>query len=157
MSTRNLLIDTDTASDDAVALIMALRSPQVRVLAITVVAGNVGLEQGTAQRPLHSGIMCCPGAGILRRCGAVDPSPRGRRAGFTGTGRAGRSKAMGHPTRAPEKEFAVDAMVRVIEANPGIEVITLGPLTNLALALRQSPGIGCQGKPLRGHGRSAQL
>ena len=36
------LIDTDTASDDAVALIMALRSPQVRVLAITTVAGSVG-------------------------------------------------------------------------------------------------------------------
>ena len=38
--TRNILIDTDTASDDAVALIMALRSPKVSVLAITVVAGG---------------------------------------------------------------------------------------------------------------------
>jgi purine nucleosidase len=41
--------------------------------------------------------------------------------------------------RVAQEEFAVDAMVRVIEANPGIEIITLGPLTNLALALRQSP------------------
>ena len=46
-ATRNILIDTDTASDDAVALIMALRSPDVNVLAITVVAGNVSVEQGT--------------------------------------------------------------------------------------------------------------
>ena len=45
--TRKILIDTDTASDDAVALIMALRSPKVSVLAITVVAGNVSVEQGT--------------------------------------------------------------------------------------------------------------
>ena len=45
--TRKILIDTDTASDDAVALIMALRSPEVSVLAITVVAGNVSVEQGT--------------------------------------------------------------------------------------------------------------
>src|ERR1700747_1587993 len=42
---RSILIDTDTASDDAVALIMALRSPDVQVEAITVVAGNVSVEQ----------------------------------------------------------------------------------------------------------------
>src|SRR5262247_1688959 len=46
-SKRALLIDTDTASDDAVALIMALRSPAFSVMAITVVSGNVPLEQAT--------------------------------------------------------------------------------------------------------------
>ena len=44
---RTILIDTDSASDDAVALIMALRSPLVEVAAITVVAGNIGVEQAT--------------------------------------------------------------------------------------------------------------
>src|SRR5687768_5496634 len=44
---RTFLIDTDTASDDAVALIMALRHADVRVAAVTVVAGNVPLEQAT--------------------------------------------------------------------------------------------------------------
>ena len=44
---RTFLIDTDTASDDAVALIMALRAPDVRVAAITIVAGNVDVEQAT--------------------------------------------------------------------------------------------------------------
>ena len=44
---RTFLIDTDTASDDAVALIMALRAPDVRVAAITTVAGNVPVEQST--------------------------------------------------------------------------------------------------------------
>ena len=43
---RSFIIDTDTASDDAVALLMALRHPDVQVEAITVVAGNVELEQG---------------------------------------------------------------------------------------------------------------
>jgi purine nucleosidase len=43
---RAFLIDTDTASDDAVALIMALRAPDVRVVAITTVAGNVPVLQG---------------------------------------------------------------------------------------------------------------
>ena len=44
---RNFLIDTDTASDDAVAIIMALAEPSVRVLGLTTVAGNVDLEQAT--------------------------------------------------------------------------------------------------------------
>ena len=45
------LIDTDTASDDAVALIMALRSPDIRVLAITIVAGNVSARVTMAAFP----------------------------------------------------------------------------------------------------------
>jgi purine nucleosidase len=45
------------------------------------------------------------------------------------------------PATSAESGFAVDAIVRMIEANPGIELITLGPLTNLALALRQSPNL----------------
>ena len=44
---RSFLIDTDVASDDAVALIMALRAPDVRVVAITTVAGNVEVQQAT--------------------------------------------------------------------------------------------------------------
>src|ERR1700757_2490027 len=50
--TRTFLIDTDTASDDAVALIMALRSKEVRVAAITVVAGNVPVAQATSNASL---------------------------------------------------------------------------------------------------------
>ena len=54
---RTFLIDTDTASDDAVALIMALRHPDVRVAAITVVAGNVRLEQAT-RNALYTAELC---------------------------------------------------------------------------------------------------
>jgi len=44
---RDFLIDTDTASDDAVAILMALAAPDARVLGLTIVAGNVGVEQAT--------------------------------------------------------------------------------------------------------------
>ena len=44
---RDFLIDTDTASDDAVAILMALAAPDVRVLGLTTVAGNVSVEQAT--------------------------------------------------------------------------------------------------------------
>jgi len=52
--TRSVLIDTDTASDDAVALIMALRSRLIHVEAITIVAGNVAAEQGAQKRFVRS-------------------------------------------------------------------------------------------------------
>ena len=51
------LIDSDTASDDAVAMIMALRSPQVEVLAITTVAGNVNVLQAT-RNALYTAELC---------------------------------------------------------------------------------------------------
>jgi purine nucleosidase len=54
---RQFLIDTDTASDDAVALIMALRHPQIEVLAITTVAGNVPLPQAT-RNALYTAELC---------------------------------------------------------------------------------------------------
>ena len=54
---RAFLIDTDTASDDAVALIMALRSPAVQVVAITTVAGNVAVLQAT-RNALYTAELC---------------------------------------------------------------------------------------------------
>ena len=56
---RNFLIDTDTASDDAVAIIMALSAPDVRVLGLTIVAGNVGLDQAT-RNALYTAEVCGP-------------------------------------------------------------------------------------------------
>jgi purine nucleosidase len=139
VSTRNILIDTDTASDDAVALIMALRSPDVRLLAITVVAGNVGVQQGTANA-LYTVELCAAQVPVFSGAAAPLIRPLEDAGWFHGRDGLG-DRGYGPSARTPEKEFAVDAMVRVIETNPGIEVITLGPLTNLALALRQSPAL----------------
>jgi purine nucleosidase len=136
-SSRKILIDTDTASDDAVALMMALRSPQVTVLAITVVAGNVAVEQGT-RNALFTVELCDSAVPVFS--GAAAPLIRPLEDatwfhGLDGLGDHGYQPA----ARAAEDGFAVDAMVRIIQANPGLELITLGPLTNLALALCQWP------------------
>ncbi len=48
------------------------------------------------------------------------------------------------PRQKPEKLHAVDAIIEAIEANPGIVVVTLGPLTNLALALTRKPALAAQ-------------
>ena len=54
---RHFLIDTDTASDDAVALVMAMHYPDVHIKAITVVAGNVPVDQGV-QNALYTVELC---------------------------------------------------------------------------------------------------
>ena len=134
---RKLLIDTDTASDDAVALIMALRSPDVSVLAITVVAGNVPVEQAT-QNALYTVELCASTVPVFS--GAAAPLIRPLEDAVWFHGRDGLGDHGYQPAaRTAAAGFAVDAMVRTVASNPGIEIITLGPLTNLALALRQWP------------------
>lgn len=142
--TRTLLIDTDTASDDAVALIMALRSREVRVAAITVVAGNVPVAQATsnalftvelcgADVPVYSGAE----APLLRKLVIADWFH-----GADGLGDHGYKPAK----RRAEPGHAVDALIQAVHENPGIEIVTLGPLTNVAMALLREPKLAASVK-----------
>jgi purine nucleosidase len=139
---RTFLIDTDTASDDAVALIMALRAPDVRVAAITVVAGNVDVQQATGNA-LYTVGLC--GANLPVYSGAAKPLLR---AYENATWFHGRDGLGDHnypaPRQAAEKLHAVDAIIETIEANPGLVLVTLGPLTNIALAVSRNPGIAAK-------------
>ena len=136
---RTFLIDTDTASDDAVALIMALRASDVRVAAITTVAGNVDVQRAT-RNALYTVELC--GADVPVYVGAEKPLLRTY---TNATWFHGRNGLGDHnyppPRRTPEKLHAVDAIIDTIEANPGLLLVTLGPLTNLALALAKNPTI----------------
>ncbi|MDE1163717.1 MAG: nucleoside hydrolase [Acidobacteriaceae bacterium] len=137
MSQRYLLIDTDTASDDAVALIMALRSPEVKVVAITVVAGNVPVEQATSNA-VYTVELC--GAEVPVYAGSTGPLQRLLEIanwfhGEDGLGDHGLRPA----ARMPETTDAVDAIIAAAKAHPGLEIVTLGPLTNLARALEREP------------------
>jgi len=136
---RTFLIDTDVASDDAVALIMALRAPEVRVAAITTVAGNVEVQQAT-RNALYTVELC--GANVPVHAGAEKPLLRDHQ---NATWFHGRDGLGDHnyppPPRSAAKSHAVEAMIETIEANPGLVLVTLGPLTNVALALARNPGI----------------
>jgi purine nucleosidase len=136
---RTFLIDTDTASDDAVALIMALRAPDVRVAAITVVAGNVPVAQAT-RNALYVAELC--GSDVPVYSGAEQPLWReyAHAEWFHGKDGLG-DRGYPPPKRTAERMHAVDAIIRTIAANPGIVVVTLGPLTNVAMAVARSPGI----------------
>src|SRR5689334_19996149 len=136
---RNFLIDTDVASDDAVAIIMALRAPDVRVVAITTVAGNVEVKQAT-RNALYTVELC--GAEVPVYVGAEKPLLRVHQSATWFHGRDGfGDHGYPPPKQAPEKMHAVDAMIQAIEESPGLVLVTLGPLTNLALALTRKPGI----------------
>jgi purine nucleosidase len=136
---RVFLIDTDTASDDAVALIMALRAPDVRVAAITTVAGNVPVSQST-RNALYTAELC--GASVPVFAGADKPLRRSYQNATWFHGRDGLGDR-NYPVsgQAAESQHAVDAILEAVEANPGLVIVTLGPLTNLALALAKKPEI----------------
>jgi purine nucleosidase len=136
---RNFLIDTDTASDDAVAIMMALAEPRVRVLGLTTVAGNVDLEQATRNALLTAEIC---GADVPVFAGADKPLSRAHEHAHWFHGKDGLGDH-GYPAskRAPEREHGVDAIVRLAQAEPGLTLVTLGPLTNIAFALERDPGL----------------
>ena len=136
---RTFLIDTDTASDDAVALIMALRSQEVRVAAITVVAGNISVQQATSNA-LYTAELCDSDVPVY--AGAEKPLIRKLVCADWFHG----SDGLGDHGYAPKKRraeatHAVDALIQTVRSNPGIEVVTLGPLTNVALALSREPAL----------------
>ena len=137
--TRTFLIDTDTASDDAVALIMALRAPDVRVAAITVVAGNVDVHQAT-RNALYTVDLC--EADVPVYAGADKPLVRAYQ---NATWFHGRDGLGDHnypaPRQTAKEEHAVDAIIATIEENPGLVLVTLGPLTNVGLAVSRNPAI----------------
>ena len=134
---RNFLIDTDTASDDAVAIMMALAEPGVRVFGLTTVAGNVGVEQATRNALLTAEI-CNSDVPVF--AGADRPLTRPHEDAHWFHGKDGLGdRGYPAPKRAPEREHGVDAILRLARAEPGLTLVTLGPLTNIALALKREP------------------
>jgi purine nucleosidase len=136
---RDFIIDTDTASDDAVALIMALRWHDVNVRAITLVGGNVPVEQG-AINALYTAELCRSDVPVFIGAGVPLVRPMEHATWFHGRDGLGDMNYPA-PKRAPEKTHAVDALIETIRATPGIVLVTLGPLTNIALAVSKAPDI----------------
>lgn len=137
---RHFIIDTDTASDDAVAILMAHRWPDVQVDAVTIVAGNVPVEMGSKNAG-YTVELCGKATPVY--IGAPRPLSREPYWAFFFHGPDGMS-GMNYPApiRPPEPEHAVDALVRLIRVRPlEYTLVTLGPLTNIALALEKAPDI----------------
>ncbi len=134
-----ILIDTDTASDDAVALIMALCSKSARVIAISTVAGNVPVEQAT-RNALYTTELCGASTPVYQGAGQPLARPLMTAEWFHGRDGLGDHGYL-PPQRCAEKQHAVEAIIATIRSNPGLLLVTLGPLTNIALAVAQAPDI----------------
>lgn len=122
-----LLIDTDTASDDAVALLLALRTPGVEVEAITVVSGNMPVDQGV-QNALYTVELA--GADVPVYAGSGGTRAHAQFVhGEDGMGDIGLPLG----GREPAPGDAVDALEGAIRDAPNeLTLVTLGPLTNVA-------------------------
>ncbi|MBD5135682.1 MAG: nucleoside hydrolase [Lachnospiraceae bacterium] len=135
---RKIIIDTDTAGDDASALIIAAKAKNIDILGVTVSAGNVSLDQA-----VKNALM------TLEMAGSDAPVYAGASATYTGKEREAFSvygkDGMGdqdliHPMRKAEDKGAVDFIVETVKANPDeVEIVALGPVTNLALAFDKDP------------------
>jgi purine nucleosidase len=137
---RPFLIDTDTASDDAVALLLALRHPEIDVRAITVVAGNVPVDQGV-QNALYTVELAGADTPVYR--GAPGPRIRELHTGQAVHGEDGMGDIGLEVTgRSAAAGDAVQVLIDEIERRPGeVTLVTLGPLTNVAAALEREPSI----------------
>ncbi|WP_102224406.1 nucleoside hydrolase [Acidimangrovimonas sediminis] len=142
MSARKIIIDTDPGQDDAVAILLALASPEVEVLGITAVAGNVPLPL-TAR---NARIVCeLAGRRDIRVFAGCDaPMSRGLVTAEHVHGKTGLDgPQLPDPTMPLQDTHAVDFIIDTLRAEaPGtITLCPIGPLTNIATAFRRAPDI----------------
>ena len=143
MAAQKIIIDCDPGIDDALALVLAHGHPDLELLGITTVAGNVDLGQTT-----ENALRVREYAGIKVPVTAGCPGPLARPArhardvhGSSGLGAARIPPA----SSGPADGHAVDYLAAAISAEPGqITLIAIGPLTNIALAVRRHPHLVSQ-------------
>ncbi|XP_030646921.1 inosine-uridine preferring nucleoside hydrolase [Chanos chanos] len=145
MAQKLLVIDTDCGIDDAQAIMLALAIPSVKVLGITCCFGNTDVDN-VCQNVLR----------VLSVCERTEiPVFRGSAGALVGAGRQFRdhfgTDGLGDVFEdrdstvwktSVQSEHAVNALTRLVSENPGqVSLVALGPLTNLALALRLDPAL----------------
>ncbi len=142
MAHRSIIIDTDPGQDDAVAILLALASPELNVLGITAVAGNVPLE--LTQR--NARIVCeLAGRPDIRVYAGCD-SPLGRKL-VTAEHVHGKTGLDGpqlvDPVMPLETQHGVDFIIETLRREPShsVTLCPLGPLTNIATAFIKAPDV----------------
>jgi inosine-uridine nucleoside N-ribohydrolase len=135
-----IILDTDPGHDDAIALLLALASPELEIVGITTVSGNQTLEKTTANAlkilefvertdvPVHAG--------------APRPLVREQWAAAYVHGESGLDgPELPDPETEPRKGHAIDFIAAQVEEHDGLVLVPVGPLTNIGLLLAKYPGI----------------
>jgi purine nucleosidase len=133
---RRIVLDTDigTDVDDALTLALALASPELELVAVTTVSGDTALRARIAAR-----LLALAGrADVPVHAGCAQPLAAG--GGFAQGGHEGEGILDGGPDDF-SAEPAVDALLRLFRTGDGLELVAIGPLTNVAVALERDPGL----------------
>jgi purine nucleosidase len=141
MKPKRIIIDTDPGIDDSLAILLALASPEVQLEGLTVVHGNSSTKQGTTnalsilELAGGSDIPVAHGCDLpLVKPSLLAPETHGNK----GLGYAD----LPEPESRPIAQKGSDFLIERIMSNPGeITLVAIGPLTNVALAIRQEPRI----------------
>lgn len=135
---RKIILDCDPGHDDALALMLALASPELDVRGVTTVFGNVDLEQTTRNALVVREVL---GATVPVFPGADRPLVRGRISAEAVHGLSGLDgPELPTPSRAAEDRHAVQFIIETVLGAPGeVTLVPTGALTNVALALRLEP------------------
>jgi purine nucleosidase len=141
--TRKIIIDTDPGQDDAVAILLALASPEdVEVLGITAVAGNVPLPLTEKNARIVCELAGKPETRVFAGCDA--PLARKLVTAEHVHGKTGLDgPQLADPTMPLQPQHAVDFIIETVRSHPEktITLCPLGPLTNVATALQRAPDI----------------
>src|SRR5215469_16178453 len=139
-----IILDTDPGIDDALALFLALASPEVQLEAITTVSGNVDVHKTTRNALALLELAGRTDIPVARGC--AEPLVRqvvsaAHVHGDNGLG----GVVLPEPHTRPVSQHAIEVIIEKILAAPGeITLVPIGPLTNIALALRTEPRLAEQ-------------
>lgn len=141
MQPRRIIIDTDPGIDDSLAMLLAAASPEVQLEGVTVVHGNCSAEQGTINALSVLELAHASHVPVARGCDLPLVQPPLLAPETHGGHGLGYAKLL--PPRArPLPQRGCDFLIEKIMTNPGeITLVAIGPLTNLAIAIRQEPRI----------------
>ena len=136
MEREKIILDCDPGHDDAVAIMLAGKSPKIELLGVTVVAGNQTLEK-TQINALN--VVQCLGLDVSVYAGCGQPMIREK---MTAGDIHGDGPVFEPLTKELEKEHAVSFIIRTLmESDGDITMVTTGPMTNLGMAIRMEPRI----------------
>ncbi|KAL2250758.1 uridine nucleosidase 1-like [Sesamum indicum] len=133
-----IVIDTDPGIDDSMAILMAFQSPELEILGLTTIFGNVTTEDATRNALLLCEIAGCPDVPVAE--GSSEPLKRGppRIADFVHGSNGLGNVILPPPKSKKSGKSASEFLVDKVSEFPGeVSILALGPLTNLALAIKR--------------------
>jgi purine nucleosidase len=141
MTPTRIILDTDPGADDALAILLMLASPEIKLEAITTVHGNVNIEKTTRNALALLDFLNVKNIPVARGCTVPLVKPSHKQSGemVHGTSGMGRTN-LPEPTLKPVEPHAVDYLIERFLAEPNeLTLFAVGPLTNVALAIRKEP------------------